>query len=103
MADLSFDIPHTLGRAEARRRIEAGLPKLAAHIPGGGTVDAVWTGNDALALSIKAMGQTVSATFAIGDTDVGGTVRIPMMLAMMAGPIGEFVKTSAEKMLSKPA
>ena len=30
-----------------------------------------------------------------------GTVAIPMMLSMMAGPIGEFVKTSAEKMLAK--
>jgi hypothetical protein len=28
-------------------------------------------------------------------------VTIPMMLSMMAGPISDFVKTSAEKMLAK--
>lgn len=103
MADLEFDIPHALGRAEACSRIEAGLPKLAAHIPGGGTVDAEWTGDAALSLAIKAMGQKVAADLVISDAQVAGTVRIPMMLAMMAGPIGDLVKTSAEKMLAKPA
>jgi hypothetical protein len=32
MADMKFEIPHNLGKAEARLRIEAGMPKLAAHI-----------------------------------------------------------------------
>ncbi|MEG3163614.1 polyhydroxyalkanoic acid system family protein [Sphingomonas sp. PB2P19] len=100
---MTFDIPHDLGAQEARRRIEAGLPKLAAHIPGGGTVVPRWLGEDRLALAIKAMGQTITADLDIGETSVGGIVKIPMMLAMMAGPIGEFVKTSAEKMLAKPA
>jgi hypothetical protein len=100
---MHFDIPHDLGKADARRRIEAGLPKLGVHIPGGGTVEPDWHGNDRLTLSIKAMGQKITADLAIGESVVTGTVKIPMMLSMMAGPIGEFVKTSAEKMLSKPA
>lgn len=103
MADIQFDIPHDLGKAEARRRIEAGLPKLEAHIPGGGTVEPAWQGDDRLFLAIKAMGQKIAADLEIGETIVSGTVKIPMMLSMMAGPIGEFVKTSAERMLSKPA
>lgn len=49
------------------------------------------------------MGQKTAADLEIGETIVSGTVKIPMMLSMMAGPIGEFVKTSAERMLSKPA
>jgi hypothetical protein len=103
MADMHFDIPHELGAQEARRRIEAGLPKLAAHIPGGGTVEPRWQDHDRLALAITAMGQTISADLTVGETDVAGVVKIPMMLSMMAGPIGAFVKTSAEKMLAKPA
>jgi hypothetical protein len=103
MADLQFDIPHSLGKAEARRRINGGLPKLAAHIPGGGTVDPKWRSEDRLTLSIKAMSQKIAADLEIHDEVVRGTVKIPMMLSMMAGPIGEFVKTSAEKMLSKPS
>ncbi|EZP51506.1 MULTISPECIES: polyhydroxyalkanoic acid system family protein [Sphingomonas] len=101
MAAIPFDIAHDLGRDEARRRIAAGLPKLARHIPGGGTVDADWTGPDTLALAIVAMGQKVAVDMTVGDADVRGTVRVPMMLAMMSGPIADFVKTSAEKMLAK--
>ena len=103
MANIPFDIPHSLGKDEARRRVEAGLPKLAQHIPGGGTVDADWTGADTLALAIVAMGQKVAIDMTVGYASVGGTVRVPMMLAMMSGPIAAFVKTSAEKMLAKPA
>jgi Putative polyhydroxyalkanoic acid system protein (PHA_gran_rgn) len=102
MAIIPFDIPHALGKDEARRRIAAGLPKLAQHIPGGGTVEADWTGADTLALAIVAMGQKVAVDMTVGAADVGGTVKVPMMLAMMSGPITEFVKTSAEKMLAKP-
>ncbi|MET4896091.1 polyhydroxyalkanoic acid system family protein [Sphingomonadaceae bacterium jetA1] len=101
MASVNFDIPHELGLAEARRRIEQGLPKLEAHIPGGGQVSTEWPAEDRLMLTILAMGQTVKADMNIADTAVTGTVAIPMMLSMMAGPIGEFVKTSAEKMLSR--
>ncbi|WP_342656977.1 polyhydroxyalkanoic acid system family protein [Sphingomonas carotinifaciens] len=103
MATIPFDISHSLGRVEARRRIEAGLPKLAQHIPGGGTVDADWIDADRLTLAITAMGQKVAVDMAVEDARVAGTVQVPMMLAMMGGPIAEFVKTSAEKMLAKPA
>ncbi|MCU6454707.1 polyhydroxyalkanoic acid system family protein [Sphingomonas sp. A2-49] len=103
MATIPFDIPHDLGRDEARRRIEAGLPKLAQHIPGGGTVDADWTGPDTLALAIVAMGQRVAVDMTVAAASVAGTVRVPMMLAMMSGPIADFVRTSAEKMLARPA
>lgn len=100
---IDFDIPHALGKDEARRRIVAGVPKLEQHIPGGGTVDARWQGNDALAMTITAMGQKVAVDMVVSDGACRGTVTVPMMLAMMAGPISEFVKTSAAKMLGKPA
>ena len=103
MATIPFDVPHSLGRDEARARIQAGLPKLAQHIPGGGTVSDHWTGTDALTLTIIAMGQSVEVKMAIGEANLSGTVKVPMMLSMMSGPITDFVKTSAEKMLAKPA
>lgn len=101
MASVNFDIPHDLGRAEARRRIVQGLPKLESKIPGGGQVTSEWPAEDRLMLTIIAMGQTVKADMNITDHAIAGTVAIPMMLSMMAGPISEFVKTSAEKMLAK--
>jgi hypothetical protein len=98
---MEIAIPHTLGREEARRRIEAGLPKLAAHIPAGGTMEAQWQGDYALSLTIKAMGQTIPVTLAIEEDRLLGEVTVPAFLKMMAGQIAEFVKVSAGKMLDK--
>jgi len=98
---MEIAIPHTLGREEARRRIEAGLPKLAAHIPAGGTMEAHWQGDYALSLTIKAMGQTIPVTLAIEEGRLLGEVTVPAFLKMMAGQIAEFVKVSAGKMLDK--
>ena len=101
-APLSFDIPHSLGREEARRRIDAGLPKLAKHIPGGGTVGSSWTSPDRLALTITAMGQKVGVDLDVRDTAIAVRVAVPLMLSMMAAPIADFVRTSAGKMLAAP-
>lgn len=98
---MDIDIPHGLGRDEAKRRIEVGLPKLAAHIPGGGTLKADWTGEYALALTISAMGQTIPVTLTIEDDRLSGTVDIPVFLRMMAGQVAEFVRNSAARMLDK--
>jgi hypothetical protein len=99
---MQFDIPHKLGKAEAKRRIEAGIPKLGRHIPGGGTVQAEWTGEDRVLMTVTAMGQKVSVDMLVQETSVHATVIVPMMLSMMAGAISGFVQTSAEKMLAPP-
>lgn len=99
---MDIDIPHTLGVPEAKRRIDAGLPKLEQHIPGGGTVVATWATEATLDMKITAMGQTVPVKLVVEDAMVRGTVSVPLMLKMMSGPISDFVKTSAQKMLSKP-
>jgi hypothetical protein len=98
---MEIDIPHSLGRDEAKRRIAVGLPKLAAHIPGGGALQSEWTGDYALALTISAMGQVVPVALEIEDDRLSGTVEIPAFLKMMAGQVAQFVKTSAVKMLDK--
>jgi hypothetical protein len=99
---MQFDIPHKLGKTEAKRRIDAGLPKLERHIPGGGTVQAHWTGEDRLAMTVTAMGQKVSVDMVVEEAVVHASVAVPMMLSMMAGAISGFVQTSAEKMLAPP-
>ena len=98
---MTFDIPHSLGRDEAKRRIEQGLPKLEQHIPGGGSVTANWTSDYAVDLVISAMAQTIPVALTVGEDKVTADLRIPMMLKMMSGPISDFVKTSATKMLTK--
>jgi hypothetical protein len=100
---MDIDIPHRLGKAEAKRRVEAGLPKLEKHIPGGGTVTAHWPSDDVLDMRIDVMGQSIPTRLLIEDACIRATVDVPMMLKMMSGPISDFIRTSAQKMLTGPA
>ena len=43
---IDVDLPHKLGRDEARRRLATNIHKLQDHIPGGAShVDSSWTGD----------------------------------------------------------
>ena len=84
---IQVDLPHKLGRDEARRRIANNIHKLQEHIPGGGAqVESAWQG-DELDLAINALGQAVSAKIGVEETKVRVAVMLPGMLAMFAGPI----------------
>ena len=83
---IEVDLPHQLGKEEARRRIANNVHKLREHIPGGASVQSGWTG-DELNLDIQAMGQEVAASIAVNDKNVHLKVLLPGMLGMLAGPI----------------
>ena len=84
---IQVDLPHKLGRDEARRRIANNIHKLNDHIPGGASrVDSSWMG-DELHLAIHALGQAVEANIAVEETKVRVRVMLPGMLSMFAGPI----------------
>lgn len=99
---MKFEVPHDLGKDEAKRRIENGLPALEKHIPGGGSVTSNWTADDRLTLSISAMGQSIDVGIEVEDAVVRGDVAVPMMLSMMSGAIRDFVEKSSRIMLEKP-
>jgi hypothetical protein len=98
---MKFEIAHDLGKNAARRRIEKGLPALEKHIPGGGTVEASWIGEDVLDMKVLAMGQTVGVRIEVEDTLLRGEVAVPMMLSMMSGVIRDFIEKSSRLMLEK--
>ena len=83
---IDVDLPHNLGKDEARRRIANNIHKLREHIPGGAQVQSGWTG-DQLNLDVAAMGQTVAATIDVHDKSVHLRVLLPGMLGMFAGVI----------------
>jgi len=84
---IEVDLPHKLGREEARRRIAGNVHKLTDHIPGGAAdVKSNWVG-DQLNLDITAMGQTVAAQIDVQEAKVRCRVMLPGMLALFAGPI----------------
>ena|SRR5690349_3819701 len=83
---IQVDLPHKLGKEEARRRIAANVHKLKDHIPGGADVQSAWAG-DQLRLDIGAMGQTVSAAIDVLEDKVHLQVLLPGMLGMFSGVI----------------
>ena len=83
---IDVDLPHNLGKDEARRRIANNIHKLQEHIPGGAQVQSGWSG-DQLNLEVAAMGQQVTAAIDVMENKVHLKVLLPGMLGMFAGVI----------------
>lgn len=95
-----IDIPHNLGRDEARRRMAAGIGKLASHIPGGAaTVTHSWPSQDQLSLTVATMGVEVPCTVDAEDARLRVTLQLPAMLSLMSGPIKAIVQQQGERLL----
>lgn len=95
---IAIDLPHRLGTAEARRRIENGIDDLERHIPGAADVSHRWTG-DRLHLSIAAMGQAIDATIDVEAAKVHLELSLPPALAFFARPIEAALRRKGTDML----
>ena len=96
---IQVDLPHKLGRDEARRRIANNIHKMKEHIHGGSAqVESQWQGDD-LDLAINALGQAVSAKIGVEETKVRVAVMLPGMLAMFAGPIEAMLQKKGNVLL----
>jgi hypothetical protein len=90
---IQVDLPHQLGAAEARRRIDGGIGRLKDFIPGGGAeVRSAWTG-DRLGLQVSAMGQDVYAQIDVHDT----YVRVEMLLPPALAFFGKVIEAAVRK------
>ena len=95
------NIPHKLGRAEAKRRLEGKFGSLADKIPGGQGAKIVETWNgDTMRFSATAMGQEVSGTVDVLDDVVRMELNLPPLLAAMAGMIRGPIEQAGQKLLA---
>jgi hypothetical protein len=98
---LIVEIPHQLGREEARRRLQSGIGQLKAKFGDKLTsVDERWTG-DHLDVAIKAMGQGISAGLDVEVDHVRLEVQLPWMLAMLAEKAKGFIRKEGQILLEK--
>jgi putative polyhydroxyalkanoate system protein len=97
---VTVTIPHELGRAEARRRIEAGFGDLSRHLGGLGAVSRRWDG-DKLSFSFAAMGQAISGYVDVADRAIHLEVLLPSLLAMMAGKLKGRLQKEGQLLLEK--
>jgi len=98
---VTITLPHQLGVAEARRRIDEGFGQLLSQT--GGMVKDVnksWAG-DALTFSAQAMGQPISGVLTVFAASVRMEIVLPGLLGMIAGKITGAVKKQGQLLLEK--
>lgn len=98
-----IDVPHRLGRAEARRRMRARVGELPGHIPGGvAEVTSSWLDENRMAIAVAALGQRLSAELEAQETRVRVTLDLPPALAFFAGAIEAAVQRKGAELLLGP-
>ena len=82
-APLIVSIPHRLGRAEATRRLKAGLTRAAASIPVLNVDEERWEDNRMI-FRVRALGQAASGHVDVADDHVRLEVTLPPLLQRFA-------------------
>jgi hypothetical protein len=98
---ITISIPHQLGRAEARRRIEQGFPKIIHLLPARGAgSNERWDG-DRLTFSAVTLGQTVAGVIDVRDDAVMMEIELPGVLGMIAGGFKDRLQKVGQLLLTK--
>jgi hypothetical protein len=97
---ITINIPHDLGRAEARRRIEAGFTRVIHQLPGSSGASQMWDG-DRLSFSVRAMGQTVAGVVDVFDATVAMEIHLPGLLGMIASGLKGRLQKAGQLLLTK--
>lgn len=94
-------IPHELGRAEARRRIDEGIGRLTSQIGAVGEIRQAWDG-DVMRFSLQAIGQTVTGSIDVQDSEARLEVYLPGIFAMIANKVKGKLKEEGQILLGGP-
>jgi putative polyhydroxyalkanoate system protein len=99
---ISVDVPHQLGAAEAKRRIEQGFGRLAAEIGGSGAtrVESRWEG-DRMTFSFAALGQSITGRLLVMSDIVRIELDLPVFLAALASTVKGRLQRQGQLLLGK--
>jgi len=97
---ITINIPHQLGRAEARRRIETGFAGIISQFPGGGISNERWD-NDELSFSVTGMGQSISGVVKVLDAEVTIMIELPGVLGLIASGFKRRLERAGQLLLTK--
>jgi hypothetical protein len=101
MPEMTATIPHQLGKAEAKRRIQSQIDEVRKqHDALFSDLSDNWTG-DTLTFSLSAMGQTISGRAEVEESAVHVAVTLPWMFQMLAGMIQPRIEDAGRKLLEK--
>jgi hypothetical protein len=103
MPNLTVSIPHQLGRAEAKRRVQEHIDILRTqHGALFSNLQEAWTG-DAMDFAATAMGQSISGRLIVAENVLHLTVALPWLLSVMAGTIKQKLEQQGRQLLELPS
>lgn len=98
---LVVTIPHQLGVAEAKRRLEGGLASLGQQVPGGlSEFRQRWDG-DRLSFSATAVGQSISGAAEVLADRVLLEILLPGLLGLMSGKLRGKIEQQGQLLLEQ--
>jgi hypothetical protein len=97
---LVISIPHQLGQAEARRRLQGGLTRAAAGFPVLQVEEEQWAG-DRMTFRVRALGQAASGFIDVADDHVRLEVTLPWLLQKFAQVAQAVIRTRGNLLLEK--
>ena len=96
---LTITLPHTLGAAEAKRRISGGIESLRQQYASQlSRADVAWRG-DRAELKVGALGQTIDARVDVSEDQLHIEVDLPWLLQKLAAPLETFLTRSGSETL----
>ena len=98
---VTLNVPHQLGRAEARRRIAAGFTKAIRQLPGGGGESSEHWEGDRLDFSVATMGQTIAGVVDVMETEVMIQIEMPGLIGLVAGSLRGQLENVGRRLLAK--
>ena len=94
-------IPHQLGAAEARRRLDQGFDRVEREIGSSlARVKKTW-GGDRMSFTAQVLGQTVAGRLDVMERSIRLELDLPPILAMVANTIKGRLKKQATLLLEK--
>jgi hypothetical protein len=97
---LVVNIPHTLGKDEAIRRMKSGFASVSSRVPLLHIEEQTWTDNR-LTFKIAALGQSASGTADIDDANVHIEVQLPWLMQRVAELVQSAIKSRTQILLEK--
>lgn len=94
-------IPHQLGRATARRRIEENFAKFVHQLPGGASASSERWDGDRLIFDIAVLGQTIAGVINVLDTVVTMEIELPGVLGIVASGLKDRLQKAGSLLLRK--
>jgi putative polyhydroxyalkanoate system protein len=96
---ISITLPHDLGAAEAKRRVQEQMDRLCAeYVDKIGRSQVNWTG-DTATFDVSALGQNASGSIAIFPDSLKVDVQLPWIMAALTNKVQGFLNSNASEAL----